>query len=168
MFKLLNSRTYRWVLLGIIAIQVFCLSEAFAANSKPVTVTDTASNPVPVSVQGAVSASVVPYQHEAAIADSSSCAPQCHFTFPTIPEGQRLVITHISAQLGPTVDTLLLEGNGTTLFVPKANSSVSDLGAQVTYYVEPGSAPAARVFQPNSAEHTSLIIDIVGHLVPAQ
>jgi len=150
------------VLLGIIAIQGFCLSEAFAENSRPVTVTNTASNPVPVS------SSVVPYQHEAAIADSSSCAPQCHFTFPTIPEGQRLVITHISAQLGPTIDTLLLEGNGTTLFVPKANSSGSYLGAQVTYYVEPGSGPTARVFQPNSAEHTSLIIDIVGHLVPAQ
>lgn len=44
----------------------------------------------------------------------------------------------------------------------------SDLGAQVTYYVEPGIAPTARVFQPNSAEHTSLIIDIVGHLVPVQ
>lgn len=75
MFKLLNSRTYRWVLLGIIAMRGFCLSEAFAENSKPVIVTNIVSNPVPVAVQSAVSSSVVPYQHEAAIADYSVVRP---------------------------------------------------------------------------------------------
>jgi hypothetical protein len=112
--------------------------------------------------------SINPYQHEVSIGDSSTCAPQCIFSFPAVPQGQRLVITHISAQLGPTVDTVLLEGNGTTLFVPKANKDTSYVGAPVTYYVDSGDVPSARIFQPNSTEHTSVIVDLVGHLVPVQ
>jgi hypothetical protein len=108
-----------------------------------------------------------PYQQEAAV-NSSTCAfQQCMFTFPPVPQGQLLVITHVSTQVG-LADLVLLENGGTTLFVPKANSNSSYLGAQVTYYVNSGDSPAARIFYPNTTDQTSLIVDLVGYLVPNQ
>jgi hypothetical protein len=89
------------------------------------------------------------------------------FTFPPVPQGQRLVITHVSAQVGQA-QAVLLENAGTTLFVPKANSSSSFLGAQVTYYVNCGDTPKARIFYPNTTDRSSLIVDLVRHLVPQQ
>jgi hypothetical protein len=89
------------------------------------------------------------------------------FTFTSVPPGQLLVITHVSAQVGPA-DVVLLENGGTSLFVPKANSNSSYLGAQVTYYVNSGDTPSGRIFYPNATDHTSLIVDLVGYLVPQQ
>jgi hypothetical protein len=90
------------------------------------------------------------------------------FTVPPVPQGQRLVITHVSAQVGQA-QAVLLENAGTTLFVPKANSSSSFLGAQVTYYIMSiAGTPKARIFYPNTTDRSSLIVDLVGHLVPQQ
>jgi len=47
-------------------------------------------------------------------------------------------------------------------------SSSSFLSAQVTYYVNSGDTPMARIFYSNATDHTSLIVDLVGHLVPQQ
>lgn len=107
-----------------------------------------------------------PYQHQAVVGDSATCPnQQCIFKFAPVPQGQRLVVTHISAQLGPA-QAVLLENGGTTLFVPKGNSSSSFLGSPVTYYINSGDTPTARIFYPNATDHTSLIVDLVGYLVP--
>ena len=111
---------------------------------------------------------VNPYQHQVGVSDSSTCpSQQWRFNFTPVPQGQRLVITHVSAQVG-LADTVLLENGGTILFVPKANSSSSFLGAQVTYHVNSGDTPNARIFYPNATDHTSLAVDLVGYLVPNQ
>ena len=85
------------VVLGALAIQTLCayLGQALAAE--------------PVN----------PYQHQAAVSDSSTCpSQQCRFSFTPVPQGQRLVITYVSAQVG-LADAVLLENGGTVLFVPK-------------------------------------------------
>jgi hypothetical protein len=146
---------YALVVLGAaLAILIVCayLGQALAAESPP----------------AIVIVGVNPYQQQRSVSDSSTCpSQQCRFTFPAVPQGQRLVITHVSAQVGPA-DAVLLENGGTILFVPKANSSSSFLGAQVTYYVNSGDTPNARIFYPNATDHTSLVVDLVGYLVPQQ
>jgi hypothetical protein len=156
------------VVLGALAIQTLCVfGQSLAADpSQPVIVTNGTANPVPV--QGTMIIGVNPYQHQAGISDSATCpTQQCIFKFPPVPQGQRLVITHVSAQVA-RADTVLLENGGTALFVPKANSTSSFLGAPVTYYVNSGDTPTARIFYPNTTDHNSLIVDLVGYLVPNQ
>ncbi len=137
------------VVLGALAIQTLCVHLGQGLAAEP-------SQPVILN----------PYQHEAGVSDSSTCPfQQCRFSFPAVPQGQLLVITHVSAQVG-LAEVVLLENGGTVLFVPKANSSSSYLGAQVTYYINSGDTPAARIFYPNTTDHTSLIVDLVGYLVP--
>ena len=108
-----------------------------------------------------------PYQATAVIGDSATCPDsQCRFTFPTIPAGKRLLITSVSAQLGQTHDTIVLEGNGITYFVTKTHPDLGNVTAPVSLYYEAGSTPTARVFSPDKTQHTSLIITIVGELQP--
>lgn len=73
----------------------------------------------------------------------------------------------MSAQVG-LADAVLLENGGTTLFVPKVNSSSGILGVQVTYYVNSGDTPNTRIFYPNATDHASLAVDLIGYLVPNQ
>jgi len=112
-----------------------------------------------------MSQSVEPYQATAVVADSASCAGgQCQFTFPTVPAGKRLLITSVSAQLGPTPGPVVLEGNGVSYFVTKTHPDLGYVTAPVSLYYEPGSTPTARVFAPDTTQHTSLIITLVGEL----
>jgi hypothetical protein len=141
------------VLAAALAILVLCayLGQALAAEP-------------PQPVIGTIG--VIPYQQERAVGDSSTCPfQQCTFTFTAVPPGHLLVITHVSAQVG-LAQVFLLENGGTTLFVPKANSNSSYLGAQVTYYINSGDTPSGRIFYPNATDHTSLIVNLVGYLVP--
>jgi hypothetical protein len=111
-----------------------------------------------------MSQSVEPYQAMAVVGDSATCAGgQCQFTFPTVPAGKRLLITSVSAQLGQN-NTIVLEGNGVSYFVTKTHPDLGDVTAPVSLYYEPGSTPAARVFAPDTTQHTSLIITLVGEL----
>jgi hypothetical protein len=87
-------------------------------------------------------------------------------SFPAVPEGKRLVVTSVSAQLGPASNQLVLEGNGISYFVPKSHPDLGYLAVPVTVYFNAGSTPTARIFAPNTAQHTSLIVTLVGHLVP--
>lgn len=104
-----------------------------------------------------------PYQATAVVADSATCpGSQCQFTFPTVPAGKRLLIRSVSAQLGLTHDTIVLEGNGVSYFVTKTHPDLSYVTAPVSLYYEAGSTPTARVFAPDSTQHTSLIITLVG------
>ena len=115
-YVLKNAR----VVLGVLAIQILSVYLGQALAAEP-------SQPAIVTI------GVNPYQHQAGVSDSSPCPKQqCTFKFPPVPQGQRLVIAHVSAQVGPA-QVVLLENGGTTLFVPKANSSSSFLGAPVTY-----------------------------------
>jgi len=111
-----------------------------------------------------MSQSVEPYQATAVVADSATCAGgQCQFTFPTVPAGRRLLITSVSAQLGQN-NTIVMEGNGVSYFVTKTHPDLGDVTAPVSLYYEPGSTPTARVFAPDTTQHTSLIITLVGEL----
>jgi hypothetical protein len=112
-----------------------------------------------------MSHSVEPYQATAVVADSATCpGGQCEFTFPTVPVGTRLLITSVSAQLGRTHDTIVLEGNGVSYFVTKAHPDLGYVTAPVRLYYETGSTPTGRVFAPDATQHTSLIITLVGEL----
>jgi hypothetical protein len=108
-----------------------------------------------------------PYQAMASIADSATCpSAQCVLSFPPVPRGKRLVLTSVSAQLGQASNQLVLEGNGVSYFVPKFHPDLSYLAVPVTVYYDAGSTPTARIFAPDTAQHASLIVTLVGHLVP--
>ena len=108
-----------------------------------------------------------PYQAMASIPDSTTCpGGQCILSFPTVPAHKRLVITNVSAQLGPASNELVLEGNGVSFFVPKSDPNIGYLASQITLYFDAGTTPTARIFAGNSAQHTSLIVTLVGYFVP--
>ncbi len=108
---------------------------------------------------------VEPYQAEAAVSDSSTCPDrQCRFTFPTVPAGKRLLLSSVSAQLGQVSDTIVLEGASASYFVTKFHPDLGCLTTPVSLYFEAGQTPMARVFAPDPAQHTSLIITLVGVL----
>lgn len=110
-----------------------------------------------------------PYQAMASISDSTTCpGGQCILSFPTVPAGKRLVITTVSAQLGPVSNQLVIEGNGVSFFVPKSDMNIGYLASQVTLYFDAGTTPTARIFTGNSTQHTSLIVTLVGYFVPTE
>lgn len=121
----------------------------------------------PADAQGKVLDGVHPYQVTQSIPDSTACAPQCILKFPTVPSGARLVIIDVSAQLGLSQDSFVIEGNGGAFFVQKPYPTASYLAAPVTVYFEAGSTPTARFFVQNTTQHTSLIVTFAGYLVPA-
>src|ERR1700745_4044256 len=61
--------------------------------------------------------------------DSTACAPQCILKFPAVPSGKRLVITHVSAQLGLSNDSFVIEGNGGAFFLQKPYQTAEYLDA---------------------------------------
>jgi hypothetical protein len=173
--KILQTAAKRvGIVVGILGIQAFWLlgTNAFAqqASQVPVPVTNGKTNQV--NVHGPVNIGVTPYQVEQAIADSSTCAPQCILRYTEVPQGQRLVITHVSAQLNPAISVVILEGGNGTLFVTKPYRAASHLSAQTTFYYEAGQAPSVRMYVPDTSDdaigHTSLIVTLIGHLVPSQ
>ncbi len=108
-----------------------------------------------------------PYQATASVSDSTTCpGAQCILSFPTVPSGKRLVITCVSAQLGPASDQIVLEGNGVSFFVAKSDPNIGFFSSQVTLYYDAGTTPTARIFAPSTTQHTSLIVTLVGYLVP--
>lgn len=129
---------------------------------------------VPVRVSDANHPAQFPYQYTDVVADSSQCGGSCNFSFPAVPAGYRLVITDVSAQLGPTATVVVLEGgqqtNGlqTTLFVPVPYAGSAFLAAPVTFYVKSGDSPSARIFRPDSRSAASELVTLVGYLVPTQ
>jgi hypothetical protein len=109
------------------------------------------------------------YQAQASIADAST-APggQCYFNFPQVPDGKRLRLTSVSAQLGPAANDLDLQSGAVAYFVTKADPASSFLQSVVSFYFEPKSTPVAHVFVgPNYTQHTSLIVTLVGVLETA-
>jgi hypothetical protein len=110
---------------------------------------------------------VEPYQATAAVGDSATCVGgQCEFTFTPVPSGRRLRLSSVSAQLGRAQSSLVLEGNGVSYFVTKVHPDLDYLTAPVSLFYEPDSTPTARVFAPDTTQHTSLIITLVGELLP--
>ena len=92
---------------------------------------------------------------------------QCIISFPTVPQGKRLVLTSVSAQLSTNVDALILEGSGVSYFVPRLQPR-GYVAQPITLYYGPGATPTARIFSLNTPPSESQIVTIVGHLVPAQ
>ena len=115
-----------------------------------------------------MSRSIEPYQATASVADSATCpGNQCQFTFPKVPRGKRLLLTSVSAQLGQTHDTIVLEGSGVSYFVTKTHPDLRNVTAPVRLFYDAGSTPTARVFAPDPNQHVSLIITLVGELFDA-
>jgi hypothetical protein len=93
---------------------------------------------------------------------------QCIIPFPPVPQGKRLILTSVSAQLGTNVATVVLEGSGVSYFVPRLAQNNGFVAQPVTLYYGPGATPTARIFSGNTPASESQIVTIVGHLVPAQ
>ena len=123
-----------------------------------------------VHVSGTVNIGLVPYQHQRAIPDSTTCAPHCQLPdFPKVPEGKRLVITFVSAELQRVgTDAVVMEGNGSTVFVTKPYQNSRYISAAVTSYYESGQTPTARMFVEDELSHTPLIVTLSGYLIPSQ
>ena len=135
------------------------------SQAAPATQVVTIGNvPLPVNIP------LLKYQEGAGIT-SNTCAPQCILTFSPVPAGKRLVLTHISAQVADDVQIVVIErpnsGGIDALFVTKPYESSSYISAPVTYYYEPGETPTARMFVTVPGNN-SLIVTLVGYLVPAQ
>ena len=107
-----------------------------------------------------------PYQNMGAINSATCPNAQCIISFPGVPQGKRLVLTSVSAQLGPAANSFVLEGSGVTYFVSKPDPNIGVLAVPITLYYGPGSVPTARIFAPNTAQNTSLVVTVVGYLVP--
>ena len=120
--------------------------------------------PLPVNIP------LLKYQETGGVT-SNTCAPQCILTFSPVPAGKRLVLTHVSAQVADDVQIVVIErpnsGGIDALFVTKPYESSSYISAPVTYYYEPGETPSARMFVTVPGNN-SLIVTLVGYLVPAQ
>jgi len=139
--------------------------ESALAQATEAVITNQATNPV--QTRDVAGIGVNPYQHQASITDSSTCAPQCRLSFPAVPAGQRLVLTYVSAQLDAT-SFALLEGAPETLFLIKTGTTETNISQPVTFYYEAGETPVMRIFQTNSTTRATLIGVLVGHLVPVQ
>ena len=121
-----------------------------------------------LSMSGAAAAqALLPYQNMGAINVANCTGNQCIITFPVVPAGKRLVLTSVSAQLGPLSGPISLEGGTVSYFVPKTHPDIGYISAPVTLYYGPGSKPTARVFAPPGTPNTSIIVTLVGHLIPA-
>ena len=79
--------------------------------------------------------------------------------------------THVSAQVADDVEIVVIErpnsGAADALFVTKPYAGSQYISAPVTYYYEPGETPSARMFVTVPGNN-SLIVTLVGYLVPAQ
>jgi predicted Ser/Thr protein kinase len=108
-----------------------------------------------------------PYQATASIGNSATCPNrQCILEFSPVPAGKRLVLTSVSAQLGPAANVVVLEGNDNiSYFVPVSDPNLGYLAVPVTFYYDAMTKPTARIFAPNPTQTTSLIVTIVGHLL---
>jgi hypothetical protein len=171
--KILQLATKRvGIVVRVLLIQSFWLlgTSATAQPASDVPLTNGKTNPV--NVHGPVSVNTTPYQVERTIANPSTCAPQCSLSYTEVPQGQRLVITHVSAQLSPAISVIILEGGNGTLFVTKPYRAASHLSAQTSFYYEAGQTPSARMYVPDIGDdivgHSSLIVTLIGHLVPLQ
>ena len=118
------------------------------------------AHPVPVTIQQ------IPYQEMRSVADSSTCAPQCVFTYSDVPEGMRLVLTHVSGQVGNDVATIVLEGGDEIFFVAKSYPEADYVNTVTTFYYEPGLTPTARMFIQDGSQHNSLLVTLVGYYMP--
>ena len=148
------------------SISLFALTSALGLGLSPATALADPKQPVPI--QGTVRLDQTPYQAQQAIADATTCAPQCVFpAFPAVPAGRRLVVTHISAQLGSSAQIVVLGGAGdAVLFATKPYASSSFLSQAVTLFYGPNQTPIARMFVPDTQTPTSLIVAISGYLLP--
>ena len=116
-----------WAVFGALAMQALCLSAPTPLAAQQVLNV----NPAPLSRH--------PYQATEAIGDWATCAPQCVLDFPRVTNGKRLVITNVSAQLGTSIASFVIEGNGGEFFVPKPYPTAGVLAAPVMVYFQPGS-----------------------------
>ena len=69
---------------------------------------------------------------------------------------RRLLIKSVSAQLGQTHDTIVLEGNGVSYFVTKTHPDLGNVTAPVSRYYDGGSTPTARVSSHLTLHNTCL------------
>lgn len=111
-------------------------------------------------------AGTTPYMRQGSIAGASSCAPQCVLTFAAVPTGQRLVVTNVSAQFGPSSNSVTLESGGIFHFLPKPYATATTLNQPVTIYYIAGDTPKAHIFVSSKTDDASLVVTLAGYLAP--
>jgi hypothetical protein len=180
------------VALGLVVGVLFLLPGiSTAADSfKNVFINNTAANPVPTQAQGTtqVAGSVdvrtnpearAPYVHSQLFNQTATTCTNfvCTASFPTVPAGQRLVVTYASARYalssdGTAPSVRLSAGvTGKSILMPAPVRIGFDsyiAASPVTFYVEGGQIPSLQLggqfVHPvsNTAE-----VAITGYLVPA-
>lgn len=131
-------------------------------------VTNTSANPVPVTVTNSVNATVLPYQSTASVGDSSTCGGnQCYFSFAPVPAGKRLAVQNVSGQVATAARNVIFERGQVAFFVGIPSTAQGYFTQPTTMYYEPGEVPSARIFTGALTSASSLIVTVVGMLVPA-
>jgi hypothetical protein len=119
-----------------------------------------------------------PYQHSIGLVESNSTCSQflCSVSFPAVPAGYRLVVTHASASYGLVSGAgranVFLGADGdifnNTLMLPVPVNDGANyyiVSSPVTYFVEPGSTPYLFLGGNGIATNQSATATIVGYLV---
>lgn len=154
-------------LLAVAGALSLAAAHALAGN-KNVVVVNTPANPVPVTVTNAASATVQPYRSTASVANSGTCGGnQCHFHFAAVPAGKRLVVQNVSGQVATAAGTVVFERGLEVFFVSIPSTAQGFFTQPTTMYYEPGEVPSARIFTGQLTSPSSLIVTVVGMLVPA-
>jgi hypothetical protein len=134
--------------LASLAVVAAPIQEALGDKpSTPVTVVNPSTGP-------ALTSSIddpgrIAYQSVATLNSSGShcAATSCNFSFAAVPQGQRLVVQHVSGLLyfNGTPDAVTVQlGNGSGFFAPFVdNESLFD--QPVLYYVDGGTSPVVNV-----------------------
>lgn len=169
-----------WFVLAV-ALPTLTLSAAGAAPpTQTVLVTNATAQPVPVSVQGAISvapAALIPYQQffEIDFPNCSSSPNGCYadFGLPAVLANQRLTITYVSCRwpFVGTIHGLQLKvatyggGNsGSEMTVPAPYETATAISAQATFYVNAGEVANAEVEGGNELSGSRVYCNISGYL----
>jgi hypothetical protein len=164
----LQETSMRFISLLALASALSLASANALAADKDVKVINTLANPVPVTVTNSASGTVLPYRSTVSVANSGSCASnQCYFNFAAVPAGKRLVVQNVSGQVATAARTVLFERGQEAFFVGIPSTAQGFFTQPTTMYYEPGEVPSARIFTGELTSASSLIVTVVGMLVPA-
>jgi hypothetical protein len=163
MAKIITPTRHILVTLGVLTSLATVTAPAQKAlgdkPSTPVTVVNPSTGP-------ALTSSIdnpgrIPYQSEAVVSCGSGASSSCQFSFAAVPQGQRLVVQHVSGSLSfnnpPDAVAVALSGSnvigggGTTInpggaqFFASSVDNISMFDQQVLYYMDGGSLPVVSV-----------------------
>jgi hypothetical protein len=114
----------------------------------------------------------IPYMQSGFTSCSSGSSVFCDITFPVVPANKRLVLMHVSANIGMSAGgvngTFLLAGGNNTFSLPgrsMATPSLIGVNENVLAYFESGSIPIYRVVFDSASDIGAVSSVISGYLV---